>query len=58
MQKLVLIEDIMPHELVLYYFPEADDEDVDWILWNKSSFPYGPIGRINDGIYEWYLKNR
>lgn len=58
MQKLVLIEDIMPHELVLYYFPEADDEDVDWILWNHSSFPYGPIGRINDGIYEWYLKSK
>lgn len=41
MQKLTLIEDIMPHELVLYYFPMADENDIDWILWNKTVFPYG-----------------
>ena len=57
MQKLTLIEDIMPHELVLYYFPKADENDIDWILWNKTIFPYGPIEKINDSIYEWYLKN-
>jgi hypothetical protein len=57
MQKLTLIEDIMPHEIVLYYFPTADEEDIDWILWNKSCFPYGPIEKINDSIYEWYLKS-
>jgi hypothetical protein len=57
MQKLTLIEDMMPHEIVLYYFPKADEEDIDFILWNKSPFPYGPIERINDDIYEWYLKS-
>lgn len=57
MQKLTLIEDMMPHELVLYYFPTADDEDVDFILWNRTSFPFGPIENINDSIYEWYLKS-
>lgn len=58
MEKLVLIEDINPDDLVRYYFPMVDDEDVDWILWNVTCFPYGPIGRINDMIYEWYLKSR
>jgi len=47
----------MPHELVLYYFPTADEEDIDWILWNRTCFPFGPIEKINDSIYEWYLKS-
>ena len=56
MQKLTLIEDISPEELVRYYLPESDDEDVDWILWNKTCFPYGPISKINDMVYTHYLK--
>lgn len=58
MQKLTLLEDIMPHEIVLYYFPTADDEDIDYILFIKTSFPWGPIERINEDIYEWYLKSK
>ena len=58
MNKLTLLEDIMPDEIVMYYFPTADEEDVDFILWNHSSFPYGPIEKINDGIYEYYLKSK
>ena len=58
MNKLTLLEDIMPDEIVIYYFPTADEEDVDFILWNHSSFPYGPIEKINDGIYEYYLKSK
>lgn len=58
MQKLTLIEDMMPDEVVRYYFPTADDEDVDWILWNKTSFPFGALEKINDSIYEWYLKSK
>lgn len=57
MQKLTLIEDMMPHELVLYYFPTADEEDIDWILWNKTMFPFNGIDEMNDSIYEWYLKS-
>lgn len=56
MNKLTLIEDISPEELVRYYLPESDDEDVDWILWNKTCFPYGPISKINDMVYDYYLK--
>ena len=37
MQKLTLLEDIMPDEVVRYYFPTADEEDVDWIF-NKTSY--------------------
>ena len=58
MNKLTLLEDIMPDEIVRYYFPTADEEDVDFILWNHSCFPYGPIEKINDGIYEYYLKSK
>ena len=58
MNKLTLLEDIMTDEIVRYYFPTADEEDVDFILWNHSSFPYGPIEKINDGIYEYYLKSK
>lgn len=58
MQKLELIEDISPYELVRYYFQEADDEDIDYILFIKTSFPWGPIERINEDIYEWYLKSK
>lgn len=58
MQKLTLLEDIMPDEIVRYYFPTADEEDVDWILFNKTTWPFGPIERINEGIYEWYLKSK
>lgn len=58
MDKLTLIEDINPGDLVKYYMPEMDDDEVDWILWNKSCFPYGPISKINDMIYEYYLKIR
>lgn len=57
MQKLELLEDIMPDELVRYYFPTADEDEVDWILFEKTSWPYGPIERINEGVYEWYLKS-
>jgi hypothetical protein len=58
MQKLTLIEDMMPHEIVLYYFPTADEEDIDWILWEKSLFPFDSLEKINDSIYEWYLKSK
>ena len=58
MQKLTLIEDMMPHELVLYYFPKADEEDIDWILWNKTSWPFGVNEVINNDIYKWYLKSK
>lgn len=58
MQKLTLLEDIMPDEVVRYYFPTADEEDVDWILFNKTTWPFGSIERINEGIYEWYLKSK
>ena len=57
MDKLTLIEDMMPQEIVLYYFPKIDDEEIDFMLWNYTTFPYGPISRINDDVYEWYLKN-
>ena len=58
MQKLTLLEDIMPDEVVRYYFPTADEEDVDWILFNMTTWPFGSIERINEGIYEWYLKSK
>jgi len=57
MNKLTLLEDIMPHEIVLYYFPTADDEDINWILWNQTTFPFETIKGMNDDIYEWYLKS-
>lgn len=58
MNKLTLIEGVMPHELVLYYFPTADDEEIDWILWNKSLFPFDSLEKMNEDIYEWYLKSK
>lgn len=57
MQKLTFVEDITPDDLVRYYFPTADEEDVDFILWEKTSFPWGPIERINEDVYQWYLKS-
>lgn len=58
MQKLTLIEDISPEELVRYYLPESDDEDIDYILWEHTIWPYGPMSKINDGVYDYYLKNK
>ena len=55
MNKLTLLEDIMPDEIVRYYFPTADEEDVDFVLWNRSCCPYGRIEKTNDGICECYL---
>lgn len=48
----------MPHEIVLYYFPTADNEEIDWILWNKSLFPFDSLEKMNEDIYEWYLKSK
>lgn len=56
--KLELLEDMMPQDLVMYYFPTADDDDIDWILINKTCFPYGSIEKINYGIYVHYLETR
>lgn len=58
MQKLTLLEDIMPDEIVRYYFPTADEEDVDWILFNKTTWPFGNNEIINNNIYDWYLKSK
>lgn len=47
-----------PEEVILYYFPEADDEDIDYVLWNHTRWPYGPIVSIADEVYKYYLNNR
>lgn len=57
MQKLIVL-DMSPIEVVLYYFPEMDEEDVDWILWNKTSWPYQPLEGIMEDVYKYYLKSK
>jgi len=47
-----------PIEVVLYYFPEMDEEDVDWILWNKTSWPYQPLEGIMEDVYKYYLNSK
>lgn len=59
MRKLDVIEDgMMPDDIVRWYFPEMDEDDVDWVLFNKTVWPYGSLWDINDGVYEYYLVNR
>lgn len=57
MEKLVLKEHT-PDEIVRYYFPEIDDEDIDWILLDNTAFPFADIEWIAEEIYEYYLKNK
>ena len=45
-------------EVVKYYFPEVDDEDIDWILFENTIFPFGDIEWIAEEIYEYYLNNK
>jgi hypothetical protein len=47
-----------PSDIVLYYFSEYDEEDVDWLLYNHSSWPWGTLEWINEEIYTYYLKNK
>lgn len=59
MRKLDVIEDdMMPDDIVRWYFPEMDEDDVDWVLFNKTVWPYGSLGNINDGVYEYYIERR
>lgn len=57
MEKLIII-DISPQDIVLYYMPEMDEEDVDWVLWNKTSWPFQPLEGIHEDIYKWYLSKK
>ena len=57
MEKLVL-KGHSPDEIVRYYFPEKDDEDIDWIIWENTGWPFADIEWIAEEIYEYYLKNK
>jgi hypothetical protein len=57
MEKLIII-DISPQDIVLYYMPDMDEEDVDWVLWNKTSWPFQPLEGIHEDIYKWYLSKK
>lgn len=58
MDKVIIEDWMMPDDLVRCYFPEMDEEDVDWVLWNKTMFPFGGIDDMNDDIYEYYVERR
>lgn len=57
MEKLILKGE-SADEIVRYYFPEIDDEDIDWILLDNTVFPFGDLEWIAEEIYEYYLKNK
>ena len=37
-------------DLVKKYFPDASDELCDFILWEKTCFPFGPIEDVEEDI--------
>ena len=40
-------------ELVRKYFPNASDEECDFILWNKTAFPMGRIETVEQQIQQY-----
>ena len=58
MRKIEIEEWMMPDDLVRYYFPEMDEDDVDWVLMNKTRWPFGSIEDIGDDVYDYYVERR
>lgn len=48
------MREISPDELVLMYFPEMDDEDVEWVLWNKTMYPFGSLEEMDKDLSKYY----
>jgi hypothetical protein len=54
------MREISPDDLVLRYFPEMEEEDVDWVLFNKTMYPFGSIDEIDSDLskYSKQLKEK
>jgi len=44
-----------PINCVRYYFPNKSDEELDYILWEKTCFPFG-THRMLTQLYNLYLE--
>lgn len=40
-------------DLVRKYFPNASDEECDFILWNRTAFPFASVDIIEKQIKEY-----
>lgn len=38
------------NDLVRKYFPDADDRFCEWILWERTNFPFAPAEYIEDEL--------
>lgn len=46
-------------DLVRKYFPNATDEEADFILWEKTCFPFGNVSQVEKQIKEFKVyKNK
>lgn len=45
-------------DVVLWYFPEMDNEDVEWVMYNRTSFPFGEMVDWEKGVYLYWLEMR
>lgn len=41
-------------EAIKYYFPNAEDDECDFILWEKTCFPFDREYTLDD-LYRYYL---
>lgn len=44
-------------EVIKYYFPNASEETIDYILWEKTCFPFDSE-QTHDQIYDYYVSTR
>jgi hypothetical protein len=58
MDKMVIGVGVSPDDIVRYYFPEMGEDDVDMLLWDETCYPFGPVERIGDMIWEYYERVR
>lgn len=55
---MTISQNTKPRDIVLYYFAEYDEDDVDHLLFNYCSWPFGTLEWLNEEIYDYYLNNK
>ena len=43
-------------DLVLKYFPNATEEEMDFILWEKTCYPFGTADQVEKQILEFKVE--
>lgn len=58
MERYKIKEDSNVVDIVLWYFPEMDNDDIEWVLGCKTCFPFGGMEDVEKGVYLYYIETK